>query len=156
MSHTWNYPWTCNSFSYWRKRQFLQWLNQQLTFVFNKCFYIYLYIHTKMMNVTEWACRETMVLHDSKSFLPCHFRRFTTNGGREKGKERKSESFPSVRNQEERNEYREYIDMTVDPIQFRVSHQNFLSLISFTCPHKGILKPPQNSKVNPKDRTSRT
>lgn len=39
-----------------------------------------------MMNVTEWACREKMVLNDSKSFLPCHFRRFMTNGGREKGK----------------------------------------------------------------------
>lgn len=46
--------------------------------------------------------------------------------------------------------------MTVDPIQFRASHQNFLSLISFTCQHKGILKQPQNSKVNPKDRTSLT
>lgn len=137
------------------KKQFLQWLNQQLPSVFNKCFYSYSYIYTKMINVTEWACREKLVQHCSESFLPCHFRRLMTKGKREKWKDRKSEG-KSIRNWEERNEYRDYIDTTVDPIQFRASQLNFLSLISCTCQHKGILKPPQNSKVNLKDRTRLT
>lgn len=59
-----------------------------------------------------------------------------TNGER-KGK-RESQKLPF--HQEERNEYREYIDTTVDSIQFRASHENVLSLTPCNFQHKDIFK----------------
>jgi len=98
--------------------------------------FLYLFIHPYQDD--KWACREKTVTHDSESFLPRHFRRFVTNGGSKGKREIQKASLPE--RSRKKGMTMECIDITVNPVQFRASHQNFRSLHLMYLSTQGYLK----------------